>query len=179
MLMDMKYLKINSLLIVCFLLLTFSSERSLTIKSSILEIRGYVVHKDKNIEKASIKLYQNNKIVQMMNTKKGGKFQFMLFSGMKYMVEINKPGFITERIQISTEEKTEFNGKYLYEFRVGLINSNKFKGVDISNLDFPTALIKYNISEGEYSHDAKYSKFVRAEMRKLQEKARIAKEKAR
>ena len=173
----MKNIKIISLLIACFLLMTFSSEKSSTIKASILEVKGYVVHKEESIEKASVKLYQNNKIVQMVSTKKGGKFQFMLFSGMKYMVEINKSGFIPERIQISTEEKTKFNGKYLYEFKVGLINNNKFKGVDISNLDFPTALIKYNISEEEYNHDEKYSKFVRAEMRKLKEKTRLAKSK--
>ena len=77
----------------------------------------------------------------------------------------------TERIQVSTKTKTEFGGKYLYEFRVDLINSNKFKGVDVSNLDYPTALIKYNPEEGEYTHDKAYAEFAKAEMKKLKAEA--------
>jgi len=146
-------------------------------KTSSLEVKGYVFQNNEKVDLAFIKLYQNNKVVQMMNTKKGGKFQFILFSGMLYMVEINKPGCITERIQISTEEKTEFGGKYLYEFKVDLMNEKDFTGVDISNLDFPTALIKYNEDKGEYLHDETYSKFVKDELRKLKEEAKKAKKK--
>jgi hypothetical protein len=146
-------------------------------KSSTLIVKGYVFKGEEKVDKAFVKLYQNNKVVQMTYTKKGGKFQFILFSGMLYMVEINKPGFISERIQVSTEEETEFSGKYLYEFKVDLINESKFKGVDVSNLDFPTALIKYNIEEGEYMHDVAYSNFVKIEMKKLKEEAKKLKNK--
>jgi len=143
-------------------------------KTSSLEIRGYVYQDDEKVDKAMVKLYQNNKIVQMAKTKKS-KFQFILFRGNQYMVEIDKVGFISERIQISTMERTEFGGKYLYEFRVDLIKASKFKGVDISNLDFPTAIIKYNPDEGEYMHDEEYSKKVRADMRKLKLEAKSKK----
>src|SRR3989304_6277633 len=71
-------------------------------KTSSLEIRGYIFQNEEKIDNALVKLYQNNKIVQMVNTKKGNKFQFILFSGMLYMVEVEKDGFITEKIQIST-----------------------------------------------------------------------------
>ncbi|PJB15165.1 MAG: hypothetical protein CO118_04770 [Flavobacteriales bacterium CG_4_9_14_3_um_filter_32_8] len=141
-------------------------------KTSSLEIKGYIFQSDVKIDNALVKLYQNNKIVQLVNTKKGNKFQFILFSGMMYMVEVEKAGFITEKIQISTKVNTEFYGKYLYEFKVDLMNENKFKGVDISNLDFPTALIKYNTDEGEYMHDEAYSKYVSAELKKLKEEAK-------
>jgi hypothetical protein len=152
--------------------MTSSTEKASFTKASILEIKGYVFHREEKMEKAFIKLYQNNKVVQMMYTKKAGKFQFLLFSGMQYMIEINKPGFVSERIQISTKEKTEFGGKYLYEFRVDLMDEKKFKGVDISNLDFPTAIINYNIEEGEYMHDEAYSKQVKTDMKKLTQEAK-------
>jgi hypothetical protein len=152
--------KVNSLLLTEYI-----------IKSSVLEVKGYVLHKDDNVEAATIKLYQNNRIVKKMTTKKNGKFQFILFSDLEYTIEIEKKSMVTERIQVSTKTKTEFGGKYLYEFRVDLLSANKFKGVDVSNLDYPTALIKYNPEEGEYSHDEEYAVFVKAEMKKLKAEA--------
>jgi len=91
------------------------------------------------------------------------------------MLEINKEGSITERIQISTEENTQFGGKYLYEFRIDLVSASKFKGVDISNLDSPTAIIKYDEDEGEYMHDEAYSKQVKADFKKLMQEAQAKK----
>ena len=73
-------------------------------KLSSLEIKGYVFEKDEKVNGAMVRLYQNNKIVQMTKTKKS-KFEFVLFSGMRYMVEVVKPGSVTERIQISTLER--------------------------------------------------------------------------
>ena len=140
-------------------------------KASSLEIKGYVYHNDEKVSDAEVRLYQNNRVVQKAITKKS-KFQFILFSDMRYMVEIIKDGFVTERIQISTKEKTEFSGKYLYEFKVDLMELKKFKGVDISDLDFPTALIKYNAEEGEYLHDVAYSQQVKDQLKKLKAEAK-------
>jgi len=164
--------KIFSGFLVLFILLSSATETtSYALKTSSLEIKGYVYDKEEKVDGALVKLYQNNRVVQMAKTKKS-KFQFILFSGMKYMVEIAKPGAVTERIQISTEAETQFGGKYLYEFKVDLMSLTKFKGVDISDLDFPTALIKYDADEGEYMHDIAYSKQVKADLKKLKEAAR-------
>lgn len=140
-------------------------------KPSSLEIKGYVFKNEDKVDKALVQLYQNNKVVQKAYTKKS-KFQFILFSDMRYMVEISMDGCITERIQISTKEKTEFGGKYLYEFRVDMMDEDKFKGVDISDLDFPTALIQYDKEEGEYLHDQAYSNQVKKELKKLKAAAK-------
>lgn len=163
----MRKLKSLSVLFFLFIILISATNPSTLItKSSSLEIKGYVYEKNEKVDGALVKLFQNNKVVQMVKTK-SSKFQFILFSDMLYMVEISKDGAVTERIQISTEEKTQFGGKYLYEFKVDLMSLSKFEGVDISNLDFPTALIKYDIDEGEYMHDAAYGKQVKAELKKL------------
>ena len=171
----MKNLKTVGVLIFSFIVLSSAIiPAMLPSKANSLEIKGYVFENDEKVDGALVKLYQNNKIVQMTKTKKS-KFQFILFGGMRYMVEIHKPKAITERIQISTIEKTEFGGKYLYEFRVDLMKASKFKGVDISTLDFPTAIISYNKDEGEYMHDEAYSKQVRADLRKLKIAAKAKK----
>lgn len=167
----MKNFRILSILAISFVLLSSAvSKTNLITKSSSLEIKGYVFDKNVKLDGARVKLFQNNRVVQMTKTK-NSKFQFILFSGMKYMVEISNPGSVTERIQISTEEKTQFGGKYLYEFRVDLMSLTDFKGVDISDLDFPTALIKYDMDEGEYAHDIAYSKQVKVDLKKLKQAA--------
>ena len=140
-------------------------------KSSTLQVKGYVFYKDKKVDDALVKLYQNNRIVQKTKSKKS-KFEFLLFSDNRYMVEVSLDGCVTERLQISTLEKTEYAGKYVYEFRVDLMSMDKFKGVDISDLDFPTALIKYNAEDGEYWHDEDYSKSVKKTLKKLQAEAK-------
>jgi hypothetical protein len=167
----MRTLKNSILLVIVLVTVTGAKMINTTTKSSSLEVKGYVFKGDEKVDKALVKLYQNNKIVQLATTKKS-KFQFILFSDMLYMLEISKEGCITERIQISTKEKTEFTGKYLYEFKVDLMDESKFKGVDISDLDFPTALIKYDIVEGEYLHDAVYTEKVNQELKKLKAEAK-------
>lgn len=154
-----------------FMLLTSAIAPTPPTKSSTLEIKGYVYKDDQKVDNAIVKLYQNNKVVQKTSSKKS-KFHFILFSEMRYMVEIEYEGCVSERIQISTMERTEFAGKYQYEFRVDLMDVKKFKGVDISSLDFPTALIKYNQEEGEYLHDAAYSQSVKKELKKLKAAAK-------
>ena len=168
----MKLSKHALLLMIGFILLISGENTLFAQKSSVLEIKGHIFHGEERIEKALVKLYQNNKVVQMMYTKKNGKFSFILFSGIQYMVEVSNPGFVPERIQISTKEPTEYSGKYLYEFKVDLMSLKKFKGIDISSLDFPTAIIKYYKKEGEYLHDKVYSKSVKEELKKLKGLAR-------
>jgi hypothetical protein len=159
------------LLILFFVLSAAIKPSIISGKASTLEIKGYVFNQETKVEGALVKLYQNNRVVQKVNTKKG-KFQFVLFSGMRYMIEVFKFGSITERIQISTVEKTEFGGKYSYEFRVDLMNASKFSEIDISALDFPTAIIKYDEEEGEYMHDIKYSNQVKEDLRTLEKQVK-------
>ena len=160
-------IKVFFWLLVLFVVLSAAIKPTLYFeKSSTLEIKGYVFHDNNKVDGATVKLYQNNKIVNIAKTKKS-KFQFVLFSGERYMVEVIKPGAFTERIQFSTVEKTEFEGKYTYEFRVDLMNESEFEGVDVSNLDYPTAIIKYDKEEGEYIFDAAYSQQVKADLRKM------------
>ncbi len=139
--------------------------------TNVLEIKGHVNHNEKSIEKVMVVLYQNNKAVNKLFTKKNGKFQFVLFSNINYTIEVSKNSFINEKIQISTKNNKANRGKYFYEFKIDLTKRSKFKGVDISSLDFPTALIEYNPSKGEYEHNKKYAKYVKSEFKKLKETA--------
>lgn len=74
-----------------------------------------------------------------------------------------------ERIYINTKAKFDLDEKYFFEFIVDMIDVNKYKNIDKSNLDFPTAIIKYDASEDEYVHDKGYSQQVHNDLKKMNE----------
>jgi len=169
----MRKVKILPMLLVLFVSLSSAVDTSkVSANTSSLGITGHVFDKGEKVDGALVKLYQNNTVVQITETKKS-EFQFILFSGILYMVEIHKPGSITERIQISTEEDTQFGGKYLYELNVNLMSIDKIKGVDMSELDFPTAIVKYDKDEGEYMHDTAYRRKVKLNFKELKQQAQV------
>lgn len=155
--------------------IAFSAFALLKVNPSILDISGYILMDDKKVEGAMVKLYQDNLIVDKMSTKKNGKFRFMLFSNSEYMIEISKPDCVAERVYVSTKNEGTMDDKYYFEFIADLMKLKEFDGVDVSNLDFPTAIIKYDKGDDEYVHDKVYSRNVRADLRAMKEKARASK----
>lgn len=138
---------------------------------SVLDMSGYVLLDDNKVEGAVVKLYQDNMIVNKISTKKNGRFRFMLFSDYEYMLEISYKDCVNERVYVNTKNKGDMDDKYFFEFIADLMKLKEFEGVDMSNLDFPTAIIKYDADEDEYVHDKVYSKNVRADLRKMKEEA--------
>lgn len=137
-------------------------------RPSILEIKGYVNHGEEEIEKALVLLYQNNKMVKKVNTKKNGKFQFILFRDLKYTVEVIKEGFITEEIVIATKTTNDHgNSKYLYEFSIDLMKTDEFEGLGLTSFDFPSAKINFSVEDNAYTYDTYYSKWVKSKIEKL------------
>lgn len=141
----------------------------LAVKASVLEMSGYVLKDDKKMDGALVKLYQNNTIVNKMLTKSNARFKFLLFSDNEYMIEVTKDGFMDERVYINTKSSADLDDKYYFEFIVDLMDASKFKNIDASNLDFPTAIIKYDSGEDEYVHDKGYSQQVRNDLKKMNE----------
>jgi len=153
-------------------LISLSAFALLKVAPSVLDISGYILLDDKKVEGAIVKLYQDNLIVDKLSTKKNGKFRFMLFSDSEYMIEVSKQDCVDERIYISTKNEGTMDDKYYFEFIADLMKLKEFKGINFSNLDFPTAIIKYDKDDDEYVHDKVYSKNVRADLRAMKEKAR-------
>lgn len=164
----MKKILVFSLVVIA--LLGFSSfVKTYMASPSVLDMSGYVLYGEKKVEGALVKLYENNVIVNKMQTKANSRFRFLLFSNNEYMIEISKQGFMDERVYINTKSNGDMDDKYFFEFIVDLVNENKYKNVDASSLDFPTAIIKYDLGEDDYVHDKGYSQQVRNDLKKLNE----------
>lgn len=156
-----------TVLVLLVTLISFVSKMG--VKPSVLEMSGYVLKDEKKIEGALVKLYQNNTIVNKALTKSNARFKFLLFSDNEYMIEVSKAGMMDERVYINTKNTGDLDDKYFFEFIIDLIDADKYKNVDASSLDFPTAIIKYDAGEDEYVHDKGYTMQVRNDMKKMNE----------
>lgn len=157
----------TAMVISVFMLSSFV--KYLVVKASVLEMSGYIQSNEKKIEGALVKLYQNNTIVNKILTKSNARFKFLLFSDNEYMIEVTKDGFMEERVYINTKISADLDDKYSFEFIIDLMNANKYKNVDASSLDFPTAIIKYDDRENEYVYDKGYSQQVINDLKKMNE----------
>ena len=162
----MKNLYYYSALIIS-ILVCFSFAKYIAVKASVLEMSGYVLKNDKKVEGSLVKLYQNNVIVNKLITKSNARFKFLLFSDNEYMIEVSKEGSLDERVYINTKSLHDLNDKYYFEFIVDLMDAQKYKNVDVSSLDFPTAIIKYDAGEDEFVHDVGYTQQVRNDLKKM------------
>jgi len=125
---------------------------------SQVEFMGYLMDEDsKKITNVTIKLYQQNQLIETKSYSK--KFTFDLELERYYTLELFKEGFIPKRIAISTFEGSK--GSEPFMFVMELLKERK--GVDNSDLDFPSALIEYKKNRGEYTFNNTYSKSVKKE----------------
>lgn len=166
-------LKIKTTVIITLviMLIVFSNERvkaqEIRYRPNILLVNGYISHGKKKIEGAIVLLYQNDKLVKKVLTEKKDQFQFLFFRDSKYMIEIIKDGYITEKILISKESTNFSRRKYFYIFRVDLMKIEEFKGLGLTAFDFPTAKIIFNDEDNEYVYDEDYGRIIKAEIEKL------------
>ena len=80
---------LSSLLITTSLLIAYNvnAQEKVEIESfDVLDIGGAVTHGEETLEGVSIELFEGNKVVDAIETKKNGKFKFTLMSGEIYTI---------------------------------------------------------------------------------------------
>jgi hypothetical protein len=135
---------------------------------SVLEVKGYVYEGDEKMDGALVQLYQNEKVVKKILTKGNAKFEFILFKGLRYKIDIAKDGFVKEFIIIATKNSPDFsNKKYIFEFAVDLKKVEQFEGLGFTAFDYPSAKINYSVEDNEYVYDRFYDKMIKIRIAKL------------
>ena len=129
---------------------------------------GYLVDEEnEKMKDVVINLYQDNEKISTQMWSK--KFEYNLKLESYYTLELVKEGFIPKRVAISTFEGDKSAEPFM--FMMELIKERE--GVDNSELDFPTAIIKYKKNKGEFNFDVAYSKSVKKEQEELIKKKKV------
>ncbi|HET6991146.1 MAG TPA: hypothetical protein VFJ43_07475, partial [Bacteroidia bacterium] len=138
--------------------------------------------KDVPLADCSISLYKGTTLISTSSTGSNGKFKLTVPHDGDFVVQITKPGYITKRIAINTfnvpDERT--NAPFAdYDVDVDLFKL--FPGLDYSVLNNPIARIIYNPtpSVDDFDYDKVYTAQIQAQLDKLKELAREAREKQR
>ena len=148
-------------------------------KGGDIRIKGTVTCGFEEEAIVTITIYLENDIAATYETSKNGKFKFDLLTNQYYMIEFSKEDYITKRISVNTNLPSFDTYVPDFEFYAQLHHKKEFQGVDVSILDFPSALIHYGKKEGEMIYNVAYSEQVQDQVRLLKTEARDRKIEAR
>lgn len=136
--------------------------------------------KDMPLEGCSVSLFKGGSQQQVVNTGSNGKFKLRLEPNGDYEVRVTKTGYITKKFTITTFNVPAERGEGAFaDFDVEIELFKIFPGLDYSVLNKPVAKIIYNPSPdvSDFDYDKVYTNQMRAELEKLKELARQAREK--
>jgi hypothetical protein len=121
---------------------------------------------------ATVTLFMENNIQQIVQTNEDGSFQVALTPGKIYTVEVSRAGLITKRISIDTHmERTRGNNVTVFDCYVNMVPEEQLEGVDTSDLDFPIALLSYDKKLKTFVHDPEYTSMMQATYSELKKAA--------
>jgi hypothetical protein len=138
--------------------------------------------KDIPVDACSVNLYKGTTLVSTNSTGSNGKFKVKIDHDGDYVLQITKAGYITKRIAVNTfnvpDDRT--NAPFA-EFDVDIDLFKLFPGLDYSVLDKPIARIIYNPAPDveDFDYDRVYTSQIQAQLDRLKELARQAREKLR
>ena len=103
------------------------------------------------------KLIKDNKVIEEQTLKVKKQFEFFLRKNMLYAVKVEKEGYISKLVSISTKmpDKIEIEEPYKFNFETNLLSQELSTHFDDDDLDFPVALVNYGKKCDcfEYNHE--------------------------
>ena len=148
------------LCVLCFAQFTVAQE-----DFKVLTIKARVTFENEPLDEISVQLFEGNKMILQEDVKKGGKLKYTLYSNRVYTLQLNKDGYYTKRISISTRIPEDYLGKELFEFEIGMIPRGGEEIQDEGLLDYPSALIGFHPKYDKFYYDVDYDKQLKADIR--------------
>jgi hypothetical protein len=126
-----------------------------------IQLVGKVKVEDGEISNTQINVYLDNKIIQIHQPNKKGKFRFNLPVNNTYTISFSKPGFVEKRIEFDAsvpENRIDFSDGNLfseYWFQVSL--SRTSPKLEIFLTENLVGKIKFEPEVDDFEHDYQYS----------------------
>lgn len=125
----------------------------------MLEVSGQVRGSEKKLAGCSIVIHEGNKIVGQQLTPKSGNFGFLLELNKEYAIVFSKDGYQRKSILIDTHAKLPAGTYAVAPFGMDLhmLPLDKYTGIDTDVLDFPYAIVKWDMKTMVFAQDEKYT----------------------
>jgi hypothetical protein len=117
-----------------------------------------------------IVVIQDGALVSKVKTRSNGRFDLLLDFDHEYIIEANRPGFVSKRMYVNTNNVPEDEQLWGYEYGGFAIDLFKnIEGVDFSILEKPVAKIYYDPNVQNFTYDKVYTKQIKAQLDELLE----------
>lgn len=162
----------------CFVLYFFflqaAFSTSLFAQTWTMPVDGKVFAGGDKLSGAIVTLFKNGQQQQQVVTTSNGRFSFELPPNAVYIISITKPGYITKKFKINTEnvpaDRSEQGGFNLFEPDVTLFEmptspeiSKRIEAI----LSQPIAVYQYIPAEANFGYDEKYTEAIQAKLAEL------------
>lgn len=131
------------LVFVCLLAATLTSHSTNSYNEGELHVTGVVEEGYEPISGASIKVYQNDKLVYTDKANSKGFFAFSLELESEYIGEFTAPGMITKRLLFDTRVQNRRTSEKYFEFHFAVSLFEEVEGIDFSFFDEPLSTIAF------------------------------------
>jgi tetratricopeptide (TPR) repeat protein len=153
-------LRLAGILVISFLFFTYSHAQV-----SSLEVIGTAEDNLKPISNAKATLYKDGTKVKSLFTNDKGEFRFEMDINGEYLIEIEKPGFLSKKIAFNTEVPNEVTGRWTMEFAMSLFPG--CEGVNTSVLNDPVDRVKFSTNKVDFISDEAYVGKMRGRIEQL------------
>ena len=140
-----------------------------------LEVSGKLSPEKKVTEGTyTIKLIQDNKVIDQIMVNGKDKFKFNLKRNMMYTIKIEKEGFLPRLVSVSTQlpQNTKKSNLYRFHFDIELFSETFSKYFDADDVDFPIALISFDSNKKVFNYDKNYTKKIQEKMHNMSSTAK-------
>jgi hypothetical protein len=126
-----------------------------------LVVQGRITDGDQVLSGAEAVLYKDNVAVARVSAGRRGHFRFRLDLQTHYVVEFKHAGSVTKRIALDTQVPPSATS-YGHELEkivlnITLLDRSRYQGAPTDELDFPSALIRYDRKTQSFQPDMEYT----------------------
>jgi len=130
-----------------------------------VDVQGTVKFDKRPIENAKIEIYENGLQIKQYASNISGRFDFQLDLNKTFVLAITKTGMVTKRIQFETYVPENEIGIWTYKFTVEIFPM--VDGLNISILEKPIAIIKFDNTWGAFDYDEDYTNSILKDIDRL------------
>jgi len=124
---------------------------------SCLLIKGYISEKGKKSYQAKVKAFEGNNLIWFATTAQNGSFEFIIPQNKYVTLVVEKDGFMSKYIMFDTRSERMPRNLEPYECQIDLVQESDLKGVDISRLEFPIAIVEFDKKTKQFNHNTSYT----------------------
>jgi hypothetical protein len=163
----------NVLLIAFIMLCAGALQAQPTNRPGFISVFGTVTKGDKKDKEAHVRIYEGNNLWADFNVNSKAYFESMLELNKYYTFEFSSNGAISKHVVFDTSVQQNGFIPVPFECYVDLVPSSLFPDADVSILDYPISIVRFNAKEKYFEPDMRYT----ANMMKEFDKAMANKDK--